>query len=913
VRAAAAGPRRKPVVERAISGTISAKMVVPDGRVPIQTLAEAAAGVAGAGDLAAALEVLARATRAALDADVVVVRIAGGDDRLEAAGVAPAGSPLAAELAGTHVDVETALRGGVAEATRRAAGRLGAGALLAVPAQVDGRVVGSLEAIRAGLEFDADERRLAELAAAELALAVRSLGLDGRGAQPRRERLLGLAGDALAAGVDRWRASQQAVRIAVAASGARAGALWRLADGELQLAAAHGLADPGVAEGRALAAARLEERLPPAVVRVERLPPSVRRVAELPLGQPTFAMLQLFFADDESPGADDLAALASFAARLARTLREGERIDELGAELQRMRALLPAVREASARLSLAETLDTAIDRVAQLLPVGRLGVYLRDDDELHEAAGRALPSGHLRVATALLEAMLGPLRARSSVQANVGGTEPTLGRVRASLRATNERAAIAVPLLVREEAIGLLVAYPRLEPLTDGEASLLAALAAQLGVTVENARLLERAQRLAQDRSAALRSARESGRRLVALYEISNAFAESLSLERTIDAVGATIVDALGVDAAVIRVPDARGDNLVPRGVHTADEKTRAALSTLLERPQPARTRHGAQPESLDARAARRLGGAHALLVPFLERGATAALVPIDGKGELLAELTIVSLDPAAPIGEEALTTARSLAQQAALAVENARLHEQLSRFAETMRRSLLPQEPPVVAGLDVAYRYESAAQVEVGGDVIDFLDLGDGRLAVVLGDVTGHGIDAAAEMAMAKFVFRSLARRNTDPARFLSRANDVVVAEMAGGAFITMVFVTVDGAGRLASASAGHPRPRVVHADGSVDELQGSGLALGIAADQTYDEGSIVLAEGESVVLYTDGVIEARRGGELYGTTRLDAALAAGAALAAQALADAVIADCRAFAGGELDDDCAIVVIRRP
>jgi serine phosphatase RsbU (regulator of sigma subunit) len=703
------------------------------------------------------------------------------------------------------------------------------------------------------------------------------------------------------------------VRIAVTASGARAGALWQRRDDGLHLAAVRGLADSAVAEGRVLAASRLAERLPPAVTRAGRLPPSLRQVAELPLGQPPFAMLQLFFADDESPGPDELAALASFAARLARALREGDRVDELGAELQRMRALLPAVREASARLSLAETLEAAIDRVAQLLPVDRLGVYLRDDDQLYEAAGRALPPEKSRVAAALLEAMLGPLRARSSVQANLAGTEPALARVRSALRSAGEQAVIAVPLLVREEAIGLLVAYPRLGPLPEGDASLLAALAAQLGVTVENARLLERAQRLAQDRSAALRSARESGRRLVALYEISNAFSETLSFERTIDAIGATIVDALRIDAAVIRVPDARGDYLVPHAVHAADEQAHPALSALLARPQPSRTPHPVEPELLDTRSARALGGAHALLVPFLERGSTAALVPIGGKGELLAELTIVSLDPAAPIGDEALTTARSLAQQAALAVENARLHEQLMRFAETMRRSLLPQEPPVLEGFDVGYRYEAATQVEVGGDVIDFLDLPDGRLAVVLGDVTGHGIDAAAEMAMAKFVFRSLARRNPDPAAFLRRANDVVVAEMAGGAFITMVYVTADPAGRLACASAGHPRPRLVHRDGTIDELPGGGLALGIAGDQSYDEATITLAGGESVVLYTDGVIEARRESQLYGTARLDAALAAAATLDAQALADAVVADCRTFAGGELDDDCAIVVIRRP
>jgi serine phosphatase RsbU (regulator of sigma subunit) len=115
-----------------------------------------------------------------------------------------------------------------------------------------------------------------------------------------------------------------------------------------------------------------------------------------------------------------------------------------------------------------------------------------------------------------------------------------------------------------------------------------------------------------------------------------------------------------------------------------------------------------------------------------------------------------------------------------------------------------------------------------------------------------------------------------------------------------------------IACASAGHPRPRLVRS-GGVEELACGGLALGIAEDQTYGEVRFELQPGEAVVVYTDGLVEARRGGELYGVARLDAALMASGPAGAQQLADAVIADCRAFSDGELADDCAIVVIRRP
>ena len=367
----------------------------------------------------------------------------------------------------------------------------------------------------------------------------------------------------------------------------------------------------------------------------------------------------------------------------------------------------------------------------------------------------------------------------------------------------------------------------------------------------------------------------------------------------------------LDVDAAVIRVPDERGDQFTPRAVHVADTRLAGAVRTILERPQR-RPLRSQEPLLLDVASATRLGGAHALLTPFLEKGSTAALLPITAAGELLAELTILSLDPAEPIDADTLATARTIAQQAALAIDNARLYQQQKQFAETMQQSLLPSERPDVPGLEVGTVYESAAQVDVGGDVFDFMELPDGRLAVVLGDVTGHGIDATADMAMAKFVFRSLAREHPEPSDFLAHANDVVVGEIAVGKFITMAYLLIDPRGTVDCASAGHPEPRLVLPDGRVESLRCGGLALGIDAPQTYDPVRAELPPGSAVVLYTDGVIEARRGADLFGSERLDALLAERAGQPAQEIADAVVGACRAYAGGNLGDDCAIVVIKK-
>jgi sigma-B regulation protein RsbU (phosphoserine phosphatase) len=228
------------------------------------------------------------------------------------------------------------------------------------------------------------------------------------------------------------------------------------------------------------------------------------------------------------------------------------------------------------------------------------------------------------------------------------------------------------------------------------------------------------------------------------------------------------------------------------------------------------------------------------------------------------------------------------------------------------MQRSLLPDYEPEIEGLDVGAAYAASARVEVGGDLYDFMVLDDGALAVALGDVTGHGVDAAADMAMVKFTFRSLVRRYPEPGEFLAAVNEVVLEEVELGKFVTMVYLRVDPARtELVCASAGHPRPRMLRADGSVEPLPVGGLALGIVGSQSYEETRTPYAPGDAVVLYTDGVIEARRGRELYGTPRLDDFLRRHSQLGARELADAVLVDCREFAGGPLFDDCAVVVVR--
>jgi serine phosphatase RsbU (regulator of sigma subunit) len=896
----------------------------------LEQLADAGALLAGPEPIGEGLETLVAAVAAATGSEVVVARVV--DDTggfLLARAVAPASSALAAEIEGSRVAVDEVEDGEVSEperlppAVRRLAVRVRAASSLQLPATAGDRLVGTLELMRGSGSFSDTERAVARFAAGQLALAVLGRAPRGDVRAAAGTSTLTASGDTLAAGADGSRTAAHVLDLAAKATGAAAGVLWRGGAGEtLEPLVSVGPIDAWLDAASAIAVRALGEWRPAAVEEVAGVPEALARAATLQLGQPAFGVLQLFYPADSAPTESDVALLAGFCARAAHALRASENTRRLSLELDRSRALLEVVGEAISRLSLAHTLETAVDRIAELLGIDRIAVYLREGKDLVAAAGRSLPDRHDDVADILLDLALGPFRARTMLLVQGGDTEPALAPARAALAAAGLTSALAVPLRVRAEPIGLLAAYPTAErELTENEVALLSSLAVQLAVVVQNARLHEQAKELGDALGGALASERQAAKRLGALYEISRSFAQSLSLGTTLDAVTRTVVELLDVDAAVIRIPDGRRELLEPRAVHVADVRLADAVRTILAQPQRLalnpiqRLFRTGESLILTASVAQTLGGSHALLVPFLEKGSTAALLPIATPAEVLASLTIVSLDPARPIDGETMEAALSIAAQAALAIDNARLYQHQKDFTDTMQRSLLPDRVPEIPGLELGAVYESAATVDVGGDVYDFLQLPDGRLAVVLGDVTGHGIEATADMAMAKFVFRSLAREHQEPGDFLAHANEVIVGEIALGKFITMAYLTIDpGTGAASCAAAGHPAPRIVRASGVVEALAPGGLALGIDSGQVYEAVAATLEPGDAVVLYTDGVIEARREREreLYGVDRLDEAIARGHELPAKELAELVVSDCRAFGDGELDDDVAVVVIRR-
>jgi serine phosphatase RsbU (regulator of sigma subunit) len=899
-----------------------------DAIAAIEALAAAAGRLVSGGELGECLDANARAAALAAGADVALVRTGTpGSAELVTRAVHARSAVVAAELAGSRLDTRV-LEGereyadeelaDAPAAVRRAAARAGSGVAHLVPVPADGDPVATLELYREGAPFSEDERAIARLAAAHVALALElAEAVGGTEAGIDRTRVaLELVGEALAAGSDEAELAEHIVRTAADATGAARCLLWRIeADSAPVLLAAHGLGDepPDLeAAGQAVGQA-IERRGSP--VDGDGLPRAEGDELVVPLGEPPAGALQLGFAGAAPPR--DPEILDTFGARAAVALRRTRRAQLVAIALRRSQAIVAVISQAIARLSLSHTLETAVERISELTASGDVAIYLREGDRLTAAASRGLRGSHTALAERLLELALGPFRGRGFLFIPDLRRDPRVGGLEDVLAETGVRRALVVPLVVREEVIGALAVYKqRPRPYRSGEEGLLIALSSQLAVAVQNARLHERTKQLGEVLERTLASERRAARQLRGLFEISHSFARSLSLEATLQAVAKAMVDLFELDAAAIRIPSERGDELVTRAIHVGDDALAPAASAILAPPQPVASplaRRVLESRERVVLSPRDGEPDHdPLLAPFLAKGSTAAVLPLATPGEAIGTLTLLSLDPARPLDPETVEAATTVSAQAALAIENARLYQQQKDFAETMQRTLLPSEPPSVAGIELGHVYQSAARVDVGGDLYDFLALEDGRIAVLLGDVTGKGIQAAADMAMAKFAFRALVRGWPAPDALLERVNDVVVEEIAVGKFITALYAVVDPrAGELCCANAGHPPLRLVRPGHPVVAASSPGLALGVESSQQYRSERVELEPGASVVLFTDGLIEARRDGDLYGEARLDAFLAEHAALGAQELADAVVADCRAFSGGDLADDCAVVVLR--
>jgi serine phosphatase RsbU (regulator of sigma subunit) len=289
--------------------------------------------------------------------------------------------------------------------------------------------------------------------------------------------------------------------------------------------------------------------------------------------------------------------------------------------------------------------------------------------------------------------------------------------------------------------------------------------------------------------------------------------------------------------------------------------------------------------------------------------------VPLTARGRILGTLTVASASSARRYGPADVELAEDLARRAALALDNARLYEERTHVARVLQASLLPSEIPDITGVEIAARYHAAGEGnEVGGDFYDLFDTGDGAWGIVVGDVCGKGPEAAAVTGQARYTLRAAAVRQRRPSRILQTLNEALCQQRSDSRFCTVAYLrmrrTPEGA-RLTVSCGGHPPPLVLRADGTVEKVGRPGTLLGVFPDPDLSDQLAELSSGDSVVLYTDGLIGARSGGAVFTEERVASLLAERSEDNAGHLADALEEAVLEFQGGILRDDLALLVLR--
>jgi PAS domain S-box-containing protein len=472
-------------------------------------------------------------------------------------------------------------------------------------------------------------------------------------------------------------------------------------------------------------------------------------------------------------------------------------------------------------------------------------------------------------------------------------------------------AAASIPLDVGDRAIGgLTLSFDEPREFTEEHIGFM------LGAARQGAQALERG------RSEEIRRLAEA--RLSLLARAGGLLAESLDYTKTLTAVANLVVPRLA-DWTSVEILEADGSIHSVAVAHVDPEKVAIAKEFRRRRPPDLSSASGI---------GRVITTGRTEVVPEITAEMVAAIgdpevedmvrelqlrsvmiVPLSARGRTLGAMTFVWAESGRTYSSADLALAETLAARVALVIDNARLYRDRDHIARTLQQSLLPPEPPEIEGIDLAARYRPAGEgIEAGGDFYDAFDIGEGEWTVALGDVVGKGPDAAALMGMVRHTIRAAAIRERAPARVLGTVNAAVGRQTVEDQFCTAVAARLrPQAGQVIVwiSVAGHPSPVILRSDGSLQWIRGAGALLGVFDDAELAEDELRLGQGDTLVLYTDGVTEERGAEGAFGEEGLTAVLQGAAGATASEIVDRIEAAVLAHGSGEPRDDIALLAVR--
>lgn len=461
------------------------------------------------------------------------------------------------------------------------------------------------------------------------------------------------------------------------------------------------------------------------------------------------------------------------------------------------------------------------------------------------------------------------------------------------------RSLILTPVVSGDRILGMLAVATDAEgrELSDQDVQFATVLASHAASALENARLYAQQARFAREAET--------------LYALARAVISSLKLQERLEIIAYSLKEAAEAGRCFLFALE--DDQWVPSASYGLTEVESQVFS--LGSPSLAGTPVDIRPSDLkptrvEAAAIARWMWSIALMLDVSD----SLVVPIYSAGRV-KHIALMDRPVGGRFSNDALRLSAALASLASLAIEQGeRISVQLS-IAETLRGSLLPAEVPHIEGLEIGLTFRPAERTSgLAGDLYDFISFPDGRWAIVIGDVCGKGLEAATRLAMIKYLIRAYAYEDPSPASVLNRTNQAI-SHMILDSFVTAAYLLYDSdSGLIKFSSAGHPA--VLHCGSETEEscrqYGSSGPPLGIMVESVYSETEVGNKRGDKLVLYTDGITEARRpDGEMFGIKGIERVLHRRAQDDAQEMADALAAEASAYSGGVLKDDIAVIVAR--
>ena len=466
--------------------------------------------------------------------------------------------------------------------------------------------------------------------------------------------------------------------------------------------------------------------------------------------------------------------------------------------------------------------------------------------------------------------------------------------------APDVRSELAIPLIVKNRVIGVLnLETHEAGRFTEEHKRLLTLIGSRMAVGIENARLHTRTTRQA--------------RTLVLLNEIARELTSILNVDELLKRIAELLSRLIDYQMFSILLLDAAGEKLQHRFSLRFQENIQLKHDVPLG-------------DGLVGYAARHR---QAVLVPDVSKDPRYILLNPETRSELAVPLIykdnvigVLDLEHTKRgfFTDDHKRTVTTLAAQVAIAIENARLYEEIARQEKRLERDLalarelqfrlLPQSLPKLPNLEVAAKFAPARAI--GGDLYDFVNYSLDHLGMVIGDVSGKGAPAAIYAALVSGILRSHAPIEPGPAEMLRAVNFSLGERRIEGQFVSLIYAVWDDRNRAVKiANSGLPRPLYVH-DGKIEVIEATGLPLGLFDDAEYDEFTFKAKPGDMFVFFSDGILDARnRAGDMFGRHRTEAIIAGCADISADCVVKSLFKAVTEHAAGEeaFDDETVVAI----